>query len=498
MAMSTSEFLFVNKPSDSLICPICQDIYQDPVITHRCHHSYCSFCIHQSIEREPCCPLCRCRLSDQDLHPNLALASLISELPVYCKHKSAGCQAVVRLDSLNFHLKNCSFAPNLCIHNQFGCSFIGSENELNEHLQSCPFEMIKGFIQFTQDKISKLENQIHEQQLQIDELKSGHVFIENNHKAENLNEAENDTRNSASSSQTIEEIETSFPYDQITCQYTLNDNTSGITSLAYSNHLLFSGSHDGTTKIFDTQAETLIWENKAHSTSVWAVAAFQDDQRFFSAGSDGLIKAWDWTDSNTQTAHELDQHEGKVYALLCRFGKLFSGSSDKTIKIWDPRTLQWNATLEGHTDNINSLIPLRNGRIISASSDKTIKIWDVAAQTCIHTIQAEDSEILDCAVSQDNKFLYASTYDANIHVYNLEDYTLETTLQGHNWEVWQLECADDILFSGSFDHTVKRWDPRNWQCTATLTGHKGFVHAMTLGDKELFTGCADRTIKMWS
>jgi len=98
----------------------------------------------------------------------------------------------------------------------------------------------------------------------------------------------------------------------------------------------------------------------------------------------------------------------------------------------------------------------------------------------------------------------ASGYDAGIDVFDLRKVTshesddhMITRLEGHSWEVWQLEYTDGIIFSGSFDHEIRRWEKRSWNCTAVLRGHKGFVHALTLGDQSLISGCADRTIKIW-
>ena len=61
-------------------------------------------------------------------------------------------------------------------------------------------------------------------------------------------------------------------------------------------------------------------------------------------------------------------------------GRFVSGSSDGTLKIWDPSmepAVQCVATLRGHTDRwINCVILLPDGRFVSASSDYTLKIWD--------------------------------------------------------------------------------------------------------------------------
>lgn len=55
-----------------------------------------------------------------------------------------------------------------------------------------------------------------------------------------------------------------------------------------------------------------------------------------------------------------------------------SGSSDKTIRIWDVETGESvGESLRGHTGEILSIVYSSNGRhIVSGSSDKTIRIYD--------------------------------------------------------------------------------------------------------------------------
>lgn len=54
--------------------------------------------------------------------------------------------------------------------------------------------------------------------------------------------------------------------------------------------------------------------------------------------------------------------------------QLFSGSSDKTIKIWSLDTLECVQTLPGHTDGVNVVIPMGNDKIVSGSNDNTAKV----------------------------------------------------------------------------------------------------------------------------
>ena len=59
---------------------------------------------------------------------------------------------------------------------------------------------------------------------------------------------------------------------------------------------------------------------------------------------------------------------------------LASGSTDKTIKIWDIRNGTCIDTLVGHTGQVNAIISFSEAKerlICSGSNDKSIIIWNV-------------------------------------------------------------------------------------------------------------------------
>ena len=328
-------------------------------------------------------------------------------------------------------------------------------------------------------------------------------------------------------------------------------HTTGVTSLTHFGGRLFTGSYDGTCRVFDEQGHHLS-TLKGHQSSVWGLGCSElhtsspqnPATRLFSGGSDGTVHVWDLPDfmcfsspasrtasptlseSSSSTpildsnghvittacpSSSLQIHSGKVYSVLVphmpsKTPLLFTSSSDCTICVTNSQTLDSVCVLNGHTDTINSLAYMpETNHLLSCAADQTIKIWDLTTQQCIRTIIDISTEILDIAIG--SNMLFASTYDATIGVISLNDYTPITTLCSHSWEVWQLEFVASNghakLFSGSFDHTIKRWDPRTMLCDLTLTGHKGFVHALTSsktgfgGEGALISGCADRTVKIW-
>ena len=66
---------------------------------------------------------------------------------------------------------------------------------------------------------------------------------------------------------------------------------------------------------------------------------------------------------------------------------IVSGSSDKTIKIWDIKTAECLNTLKGHSNYVSSVTISPDGKyIVSGSYDGTIKIWDFKNVNNIYSI----------------------------------------------------------------------------------------------------------------
>ncbi len=227
-----------------------------------------------------------------------------------------------------------------------------------------------------------------------------------------------------------------------------------------------------------------------HESSVFSLAL--DGQRLFSGSKDSTVKIWD-LNTNTCTA-TLQGHDGSASSLAVDGQRLFSGSDDNTIKIWDLNTNTCTATLQGHDGSVLSLA-LDGQRLFSASADGSIKIWDLNTNTCTATLQGDKNSVLSLAL--DGQRLFSGSYDWTIKIWDLNTNTCTATLEGHNDPVYSLALDGQRLFSGSLDNTVKIWDLNTNTCTATLDGHNGKVFSVALDGEKLFSSCMDRTIKIW-
>jgi len=70
--------------------------------------------------------------------------------------------------------------------------------------------------------------------------------------------------------------------------------------------------------------------------------------------------------------------------------------------VWDLKSHQNTATLEGHSDDVNSVaLTADGGTVVSGSGDKTVKVWDLKSNTCRATLEGHFGEVNSVALTPD-------------------------------------------------------------------------------------------------
>lgn len=98
--------------ADNFKCSVCLDIFEAPLELAPCGHIYCFECIrsffHGSTSSE--CPECRGRVESSEVkQPNRKLLCLLHNLNIKCEFADRGCNAVVKVDNLIAHSRECRF-----------------------------------------------------------------------------------------------------------------------------------------------------------------------------------------------------------------------------------------------------------------------------------------------------------------------------------------------------------------------------------------------------
>ena len=134
---SVKEMLFVERPPEDLTCPICLQVYQNPVLTSCCGNHFCLSCVEQvQLEQRPC-PLCNLQKFTTML--DKYFGRKVNELEVWCANKELGCSWQGTVYQLRRHLDpstgSCKFVRIEC---PYFCGESMKFSEVESHKIVCP------------------------------------------------------------------------------------------------------------------------------------------------------------------------------------------------------------------------------------------------------------------------------------------------------------------------------------------------------------------------
>jgi WD40 repeat protein len=82
------------------------------------------------------------------------------------------------------------------------------------------------------------------------------------------------------------------------------------------------------------------------------------------------------------------------------------------VRLWDATDGTLLYTLEGHTDDVSSVVFSADGStLISGAWDDTVRLWDVRDGTLLHMLEDTSGSVYDVALSPDGTRLATALHD---------------------------------------------------------------------------------------
>lgn len=195
----------------------------------------------------------------------------------------------------------------------------------------------------------------------------------------------------------------------------------------------------------------------------------------------------------------LAEHTQPIRSCIFYKGKIFSGSEDNTIKMWDLVSGKCVRTLVGHENLVGSLA-ITGGKLISGDGNGEIRIWDTESGNCLNTIKcnANHDDPIQSIAATDQKIV-SSSQSGEIKIWEIETGKHLETLPVRMLNVSCLHIANGIIFFGSSStHQIKRWDLEKRGSLDPLEGHKHSIRSLVAAEGKLCSASCDGMIKIWN
>ncbi|KAJ7960395.1 F-box/WD-40 repeat-containing protein [Quillaja saponaria] len=167
--------------------------------------------------------------------------------------------------------------------------------------------------------------------------------------------------------------------------------------------------------------------------TIRAVAA--DTRLLVAGGTDGFIQCWRAVEAlphffelrgsqNQNTEFRLWEHEGPITSLSLDISRIYSGSWDMTVRLWDRYSLKCINVLR-HGDWVWGLVP--HDTTVASTSGSDVYVWDTSSGTLLTFIpDAHVGNTYSLARSHSGDFLFTGGEDGAVHMYEIINYCNET------------------------------------------------------------------------
>ncbi|KAK6136789.1 hypothetical protein DH2020_029459 [Rehmannia glutinosa] len=325
-----------------------------------------------------------------------------------------------------------------------------------------------------------------------------------------------------------------------------------IYSLAAAGDLLYTGSDSKNLRVWKNLKEFSGF--KSSSGLVKAIVVFGD--KIFTGHQDGRIRIWKFLGGkrknykrvgnlpttrdllmksiNPRSYVEVRRHRNVPWvkhfdAVSCLSidedqGLLYSGSWDKSMKVWRISDSKCLESIQAHDDAVNSVVVGFDGLVFTGSADGTVKAWrrELVGKSTEHvlveTLLKQDHALTSLAVSHAAGALYAGSSDGLVSFWEREKHFMSYggVLRGHKLAVLCLAVGGNLVLSGSADNSICVWRRDfggDHSCVAVLSGHSGPVKCLAVekdaagggggeesGDDKrwiVYSGSLDKSVKVW-
>nr|GMC60394.1 myosin heavy chain kinase B-like [Ipomoea batatas]GME13386.1 myosin heavy chain kinase B-like [Ipomoea batatas] len=261
-----------------------------------------------------------------------------------------------------------------------------------------------------------------------------------------------------------------------------------------SNEEIFAENNNASTSLHSRCVATLKSHNSYTSSLVLA------GKFLFTGSSDKEIRMWKRHQNPTPDDDVVVAGKGAVKSLVVSSDKIFSAHQDNKIRVW-----KINNNQNSGTQNLAHLatLPILSDRAIKYLRPKNhVQIRRHKTSTWVHHVDAVSA----LALSRDESLLYSVSWDRTLKIWSTADFKcIQSIENAHDDAINALAASrDGQVYTGSADKKIKVWgkphgDEKKHSLVATLEKHNSGINALAvdMNGSVLYSGSFDGSVLVW-
>ncbi|TKV92450.1 hypothetical protein SEVIR_9G163300v4 [Setaria viridis] len=277
-----------------------------------------------------------------------------------------------------------------------------------------------------------------------------------------------------------------------------------VYSLAAAGDVLYTGTDSENVRVWRDRRELAGFRTGSGLVKAIVVAA---DGRIFTGHQDGKVRVWRAGAGGDPAAH---RRVGSLPAL----GDYLVSSVNPSSYVAKGGGRRRRAVWLRHSDAVSCLsLDESAGLLYSGSWDRTFKVWRVSDSRCLESVPAHDDAVNTVAAAGFGGLVLTGSADGTVKVWRREAavasgdrtrHVLERVLREGDGAVTAVAACPEAraVYVGSSDGLVTcwRWGPGDGgepRLAGVLTGHRMGVMCLAVYGRVVVSGSADRTLCVW-
>ena len=188
-------------------------------------------------------------------------------------------------------------------------------------------------------------------------------------------------------------------------------------------------------------------------------------------------------------------HTRAITAMCFYAQRIYTGSLDKTVRVWELTETDCIQTLEGHTGAI-TCVDADAFKIISASSDLQIRIWNALAPfSCLQIVLGHTRSVL-CVHKPPGAYFCTGSSDCELKVWQIvgtsskpvKRVICKHSMLGHACSVTAVQMSAAEVVSGGADGRIIIWSADDGTLLRVMKAHTGSVMCIRFDTIKIISG----------